>query len=134
MRYDSTKKIRVVKSYDPQQFEEEFNQAMDELKDLRPEIEFNHAQGLCAYIIYQESNETPETVEDEFLLEGITYFCYQCPYLERGSDKRRKTWPCKYDEYGSSRTDSMACEMIYKMVKQGKMKLGESGKLEEVQP
>lgn len=89
-----------------------------------PEVEFR--EGFCAFITWQECQKQPETVRDDFNLEGVKYLCEQCPYLERGLDGRRKLWPCRYSLTGHARLDEECCEVFYK-----KLALGQIAPIDE---
>ena len=117
-------RLKVVQSKDPQRFQDEFNDAADELQEYDPEIELKEEGGThYAYFRYAMHKPVPETLEDEFSLAGIRHYCSDCPFLEIGHDARRKTWPCKYSEFGESNMDRPACELFLKKLMQGTVRV-----------
>ena len=128
------KKLKTISYVNEDVFADEVNKFLVEHEDAT--VSFP-AKGV-AYIVYDEIDyearvrevyerhhitaESQTPVTDEYEREGIRFLCKECPYLERGKDKRRKQWPCKYATYGFSRVDSNACESFYKELKQGLIK------------
>ena len=58
------KKIEVVMAADAAKFQEAFNSKMSELEKFEPEVEFNHGQGFCAYLIYSDNSRFQDIVEE----------------------------------------------------------------------
>lgn len=75
---------------------------------------------------WERVDKENDPVTKEFHDQGIRHTCGQCPYLEVGNDKRRKWWPCKYSEYGTSTCNTECCEYFYKMLKQGEVEIKEA--------
>lgn len=123
MKREEKVQIEVVTGETPQEFQKNFNDAMDLLAEYDPQYEFNHAMGFCAYITYNKKIYVMDCVADEFHAEGIHYHCRNCPYMEDPRDKRVKYCTCKYHPLGRTHKDHEACEMLYKEVKQGRVKL-----------
>lgn len=117
MKTSTYKQIKVITANSGQDFEQQFNDTMKEHAKESPEVVFQ--KPFIAYITWTASRDVPENVTDEFHLKGIRYKCSECPYLEVGNDKRRKTWPCRYAEYGESCFDTECCELFYKRLMQG---------------
>lgn len=116
---------RVVKSANADEYERLFNKMAAELAEHNPVIkDIDNKDLFVSYFTYEETEvkEVPETVEDEFKLQGIEYCCEACPHLEIGHNKARKKWPCMFSKYGQSRKDSKACELFYKELAQGLVK------------
>lgn len=57
------KQIIIVQAETAEKFQEAFNSKLRELKNNDPQVEFNHAQGFCAYIIYSDNNKFQGIVE-----------------------------------------------------------------------
>lgn len=113
-------RLKVVQSKDPQRFQNDFNETADELEEYDPTIEVKEEGGThFAYFRYAVHKQLPETIEDEFTLAGIHHHCSDCPFLEIGHDARRKTWPCRYSEYGESNMERPACEVFLRKLMQG---------------
>lgn len=123
--YDKTEhKIKVVQSKDPRRFESDYNHVATELADYDVDVKTGVQAGyFYALFTYAVHKQAPESVSDEFTLAGIRHTCAECPYLEIGTDNRRKYWPCKYSEYGSVSKDQPACELLLKRLMQGAVRL-----------
>lgn len=120
----SKHRIKVVASTDPRKFEREYNAVADEVDEYGPDITVKIEGGnFYACFTYEVTKQIPETIADEFEAAGVHHTCGECPYLEKGDDKRRKVWPCRYAEYGVVSQDEPACEVMLKKLMQGKILL-----------
>lgn len=111
----------TVQAKDADEFDRKFDEVSEKI-DEPVELQWDTAP-MCVHFIYKEIKRIPETVEDEFKIQGLQYYCKDCPYLEKGRNRREKSHGCKYAEYGNVTDFSPACEMFYKLVKQGKIKV-----------
>ena len=118
MRKVIKKRCRTVQSKNAAEFDVLFNNTSDEIK---ADCELKWDGELCVHFLYDEEVMEPETVADEFKLQGIQYYCKDCPHLIKGSNKREKSHGCKYAEYGTVKDFTPACEFFYKQVLQGKI-------------
>lgn len=67
------KQLVVIQSDDPKEFEKAFNAKLRELENCKPEYEFNHGAGYCAYIIYSDNHDLSGIVKHDF-----RYLCDTC--------------------------------------------------------
>lgn len=118
------KTVKVVKESDALAFEEHCTTILKE-HQATPEMAVNCTpEGeFMAVFVYEETvfPEDERTIVDDFHDQGIRYVCEQCPHLQMDGDKRKKWFPCKFAEYGTSSVDREACEYFYKMLQQGKI-------------
>ena len=121
MKERSVEKVKIVSANTEAEFEDKYNSTIQELSNYTPERLSFSLDSLRAAIVYVEETRVPESVKEEYELDGINFTCAQCPYLERGSDKRRKRWPCKYATYRMSSTDMIACDKFYREYDAGKI-------------
>lgn len=139
MREKSYQQIRVISCHDPTEFQRQFNAAQEELATKNPRVEFNMAQGHCAYIIYNETVYTPETAEDEFSQAGISYHCRNCPKFEWPMTQAgainhvKKLGKCPITPQGATYRNSPACEYLYKGILNGSIEAIQDDELEEFQ-
>lgn len=119
MRVIARKRVRTVQANDPDEFDKMFNEASDELAE-NVKLQWDTAP-MCVHFIYEEPVKIPETVADEFELQGIKYYCKDCPNFQKGKNKRCRSQGCKYAEYGTVADFTPACEWFYKQVLQGKI-------------
>ncbi len=123
MKTKRVKKIKVIQTQDPLQFQEEYNTILDELTEYSPEVMIQQFTGEhVAYIQYEETTRSFDCVSDEFHAEGIHYLCGQCPLHEPAEDGRQKHVWCKYADCGMTDIRREACEMFYTKVKQKEIK------------
>ncbi len=136
MKHASYQQIRVISCNDPLEFQRQFNAAQAELATKNPTVQFNMAQGHCAYITYTITKDIPETAEDEFELSGIRYRCRNCPEFEWPMKKdgtihrSKKRSTCRFAEYGIANRDEAACEHLYRGIAQGTLRAIEDEDLE----
>lgn len=106
-----------------EQSAEDFDRRFDEVSRSLPksaELKWD-TKPMCVHFIYEEDEKMPESVMDEYELQGLLYKCRNCPYLDKDQDRRKKKHPCKYSEYGIAYDDSPACEVFYKALRAGKL-------------
>ena len=113
MREKLKQQIKVVTATNGSDFERKFNAAAEELAQYEPEISIKDGDGFCAYFMYSLNICQPESLEDNFIMHKCECHCCDCPFLEIGTDARRKTFPCKYSKFGEARVDSPACARFY---------------------
>lgn len=123
MKRKRVKKIKVIQTKDPEEFQREFDRWMDELADHDPEEHIQPFEGThVAYILFEETTEEFDRISDEFHAEGIHYLCNQCPFHDPAEDGRQKYVYCKYADTGMTDLRREACELFYKKIKQNEVK------------
>ena len=76
MLYREHKRLKVVYSDNPKEFESEFNAAMDALSGCEPTYKIDENKpAFCAYITYTETERIPDRVADEYHARGVYYQC-----------------------------------------------------------
>ena len=120
MKTITKKKSRTVTAKTGEEFDREFNSISDEL-ETGFELVWDPTP-MCVHFIYDEQMKIPETVAEELALRGEHYFCKDCPYLQRGKNKREKSHGCKYAPYGTVQEFSPACEFFLKKLITGEVK------------
>lgn len=119
MKTVTRKKILTVQANTAEEFDREFNEASESL-GYSVELKWDAAP-MCVHFIYEETDKIPETCEDEFELQGIKYYCKDCPNMLKGKNRREKSHGCKYAEFGTVKDFTPACEYFYRQVLQGKI-------------
>ena len=139
MQEHTCQQIRVISCRDPDEFQRTFNEAMQELASSNPDVKFNTTMGHCAYITYKKTTYVPETAEDEFAQIGISYRCRNCPEFkwhlnQDGSITRtQKRGGCRISKYGTTSSDTHACEYLYRSILQGRAQAIPDDDLEDFQ-
>lgn len=110
------RRSRTICSSDPEEYDKLYNSTSDELAKWDPQVDKFQMDGkMYASFEYVERDQIAETVGDDFMQQNARCTCFDCPELEITDDARRRWFPCKYAEYGETRTDTPACGMFYKM-------------------
>jgi hypothetical protein len=121
------KQIKVVEASNGARFQELYNKTAEELEEADVEVEIQHkSTGHCAYFMYTVNIPDKKTLSDLFREVGITHRCYECPYLNIGTDARRRSWDCLRSGY-KAYMDSEMCEEAYRDLAEGKMVLRGKG-------
>lgn len=126
MKRESYQQFAIVAADSAQLLTEQLNAKLRELRDKRPTVTF---EGLIARIQYEETETGPESLEDEYTLQGVRLTCQDCPYYEpilkaNGEiDGRMKYGNCPYSEIGRAFRDSRACEVLYQKLNNGEVRL-----------
>jgi hypothetical protein len=126
MRYGSYQQYAIVIGTSAQDLTEQLNAKLRELSKKRPQVEF---EGLIARISYTETVAIPETLADEYELQGVKFCCEVCPMFEPITkadgtiDKRIRYGNCPYRELGRTFKTSPMCEELYRMINDGRVKL-----------
>lgn len=126
MRIETIQQFAIVRGETAAEFTEMLNEKMLELRGKGPKVEFD---GLTAYIKYSETIRHPESLAEEYEAVGARFCCEQCPAFEPktkiggGADRRCKKGGCPNTTYGKTFSDSAACDLLYQMLTEGKVKL-----------
>lgn len=121
MRTRTQDHMVAIEAKTAKDFQERMEEAFAKLSGQDLDITYNLNQGHCAYIHYCEEVQEPETLADEYHLQGIYLTCADCPELEKTDDKRRRYFNCKVRTM--VRPMDGACERLYRMVEKGDVKL-----------
>lgn len=131
MRSSSYEQFAIVCADSASLFTEQLNAEIYRLRDKRPTVKFSESIPFYAQIKYVETHVTPECLADEYELQGITFECALCPHFipvktRKGNvDRRCIKGDCSYNgnEYGRAMMSSDACDHLYELIKEGKVKL-----------
>ena len=122
----SYQQYAIVAADSAQTLTEQLNAKLIELRDKNPIVTF---EGMIARIQYMESERVPETLEEEYELQGVKLTCEDCPYFcpaikaDGTRDLRAKWGGCHLAEYGSTDKRSRACEKLFQRLSDGRVKL-----------
>ena len=131
MRSSSYEQFAIVHADSAPLFTQQLNEEIYRLRDNNPVVKFSESIPFYAQIKYTVTQRTPECLGDEYELQGVTFACALCPHFlpERTrtgeADKRCKSGDCSYNgnEYGRTFRSSEACDHLYELIKEGKVKL-----------
>lgn len=129
MKQERYQQFLTVKAEAPELFTEDLNRAIRDLRGKSPVVHFSETDPLCAYVSYTERFQTPESLGEEYEMQGIRFTCEMCPMftpiMKRNGtpDARLRYGDCPESEFGRTYKDSPACDKLYKMLKAGRVKL-----------
>ena len=118
------------------QFNQECDAIAQRLADSNIKFErlWNMNRGQhCCYFLYTETKLIPETIEDEFILEGKEKFCGDCPYFVF-HDKQLGS--CTSDAVrvktrsGLLQASGKACPRLYEGIRKGELITDESWRVD----
>lgn len=137
MKQERFQQFRTVKADAPEIFTEDLNKAVYELRMKNPVVKFSETDPLCAYVSFTERYQAPESIGDEYELQGVQFTCEMCPMFtpimkrDGTPDGRLRYGDCPESEFGRTYKDSTACDKLYQMLKAGKIKLVSTDEEEE---
>ena len=122
----SYQQYAIVAADSAQTLTEQLNAKLIELRDKNPTVTF---EGLIARIQYTEREQIPETLDEEYELQGVHLSCEDCPFFtpalkaDGTEDLRAKWGGCPFT--CSKRTDrrSRACEKLFEMLNDGRVRI-----------
>lgn len=129
MKQERYQQFRTVKAEAPELFTEDLNKAIYELQGKNPVVHFSETDPLCAYVSFTERYQSPESIGDEYELQGVQFTCGMRPMfspiiIRDGTPYARlKYGDCPISEFGRTYKDSKACVKLYQMLRDGRVKL-----------
>jgi hypothetical protein len=125
----SIKQYGIVRSDSASIFEEQLNARIREIDAINPNVKImDNGTNLTAVIEYTDVYEKEEE-KKELRETGIKLKCAQCPYYEPlrkkdGTvDARSRLGDCPYAEVGRTYGHFDACNVLYRMIMNGGIKL-----------
>jgi len=104
--------IKTISAGSLKEFDKLYNSTARELgTSITDKKDFDETTTRFYYVVTERQ---AETIGDDFMQHNVVCHCADCPFLEIGTDARRKTFPCRYSPYGESRVDAHACEVFYR--------------------
>ena len=119
MKVITRKKSKTIQAKSAEAFDRKFEEASEEINES-VELVWD-ASPMCVHFIYEETVYIPETLAEKFKLDGLERYCKDCPNFVKGKDRKYKGQGCRLVD---GRVEySPACELFYKEVMDGKIKL-----------
>lgn len=118
--------FEIVAADSPRRLTEQLNMKLYELRGKHPAVTF---EGMIARISYDETEEEPEDLSDEYQAKGVNLKCERCPYFQPvrkadGTiDERAKWGECPATHYGRTRKESPVCERFFEELNIGHIRL-----------
>ena len=131
MYYEHGEQVSIITGVSADDFQTKVNSELKRLKRLgaKYKMEMSPQTGFIAYFVYETKQAVPETIADEFELDGEKHHCIECPYFIRPTDGRIKYTKCSLTE---KRTTSSrgCCDAFYEKLLNGEIELVEVGEIE----
>lgn len=138
MRTSSYKQFDFVRDEHPEIFEEKVNKKMYERRFDYPEVTFSEeGKWLIARISYIKHEHAPEDLGDVYEMMDVRFKCEDCPMFEPIHNKngslnmRVKYGDCPHSQFGRTYKDSRACDLLYMMLRDGRIHLVKNDEEEE---
>lgn len=123
MRKEVYEQVEIISTNDAMDFQRQINERMREHSEHSPVLNMD-LERLRASVRYKVSITIPETLRDEYELDGISYYCGECPFFILPSDKRIKHIIC--DKGGTIKrcsAERSACDWLYEEIDAGRVKV-----------
>lgn len=137
MKFERYQQFVTVKAEASEVFTEDLNRAIYDLRGKNPVVHFSETDPLCAYVSFTERYQSPESLSDEYELQGVKFTCEMCPMfspiMKRNGtpDERLKYGDCPESEFGRTYKDTKACDKLYQQLRDGRVKLVSTDEEEE---
>lgn len=116
----------IVQGDTAEELTEKLNAKLIDLNRKSPSVTF---EGLIARISYTEKTTAPESLAEEYALQGVKFTCQDCPHFtarlkaDGSEDLRAKVGSCQFASYGRTYRDARACEYLFNGLRNGEVKL-----------
>ncbi len=118
MKVITKKRSVTVQAKTATAFDRRFNKVSEEMRD-DVELVWDSAP-MTVHFIYEETVKVPETLAEQFELDGMVFHCVDCPHFIKGKNKNYRSKGCEFKE--GCKDFSEACELFYQEVLDGKIK------------
>ena len=116
MRYESYVVQQTVVSDSVVEYDRQMNEVLNNAPGATIIDRMDNGR-YCSIVRYTKTVSIPETVEEEYYLEGKRFYCKDCKYYQPPTDGRRRSGTC---ECGTSvHIDASACEYFYMALRRG---------------
>ena len=115
-----TEKVKIIHANSAEEFEESLNRYLSQLAEAKVKynLSFNNSLGFCAYLIYTEVVDIPESISEEYELRGERRYCTECICCRIPDDRRIKNYQCSHTHSRVSKY-SPCCDYFYEMLERG---------------
>ena len=118
MKINRYKRIEVISENSPMDFQDKLNDLYMKLQGKKfTEQLYNNENGFTAYITFEEIEQTPDCLKDEYELKGITFTCADCPYYEALNNFEGTCDFCR----GKLRRTDEACNVYWRYMEEKEM-------------
>lgn len=112
MKERRKKRVLTIRADNYEAFDKLYNSTADRLAPYEPET--RDIDALTTRFYYTETEKIAENLDDDFMQHNERCTCSDCPFMDIGTDARRRWHPCQYASNGETRIDAEACAVFYK--------------------
>ena len=124
MVYKTIPRFKIIENKNPVKLTDELNGVLEVIAEhdsINVTTGFDASIGHYAHIRWSEEKVIPESIADEFKLEGIQYCCGECPFFILQQDRRIKHSVCNKGR--RTTYDTPACDCLYEMIRKGEIEI-----------
>lgn len=115
MRQTRQKRVHAIQTANADEFNRVINAELE--KHENANITFLTSVPFTAYVEYEITTETPETLTEAYELRGDARACQECPYFVRTKDRRYKWHFCVQKQKRVTECQN-ACEAYYQLLEE----------------
>ena len=129
MKRSSYEQYAIVHADSAPLFQKQLNAEIYRLRNNDTVVKFSESIPFYAQIKYIVNENTPETIAEASVVEGVSFVCAQCPYFKAPlkddgtEDKRCKYGDCEHTDLGRTFKATPACDKLYELIAEGSVKL-----------
>lgn len=129
MKRSSYEQYAIVHADSAPLFQKLLNAEIYRLRNNDTVVKFSESIPFYAQIKYIVNENTPETIAEASVVEGVSFVCAQCPYFKAPlkddgtEDRRCKYGDCEHSELGRTFKATPACDKLYDLIAEGSVKL-----------
>lgn len=129
MACEKFQQFAIVRADTAQQFEDDLNRRLYELRDSAPEVKINDSGSTLTAQIKYTVKKMIEPEPHDYERDGIVFTCADCPHYEAikkkdgTPDLRAKYGECKFSEFGRTYPTTNACGILYQEIRNGGIRL-----------
>ena len=122
MKFTYGMQSRIIQASTAEEFQFKLNEALNEISRIgsKPDVRFVTDLGYCAFVLFEQTVQQPETLAEQYEVAGEEYHCSECPLFVLATDKRVKYTTCKK---GCRRVSAerWACDWFYEALEKGEV-------------
>lgn len=129
MKRSSYEQFAIVHADSASLFQKQLNAEIYRLRNNDTVVKFSESIPFYAQIKYTVNEDTPETIAEASVMEGVRFVCAQCPIFKAPTkddgteDRRCKYGDCEFADLGRTFKNAPACDRLYDLIKEGGIKI-----------
>ena len=129
MRLKTVYHQKTIRATSPEEYDRQMNEALSSLREVQIIDRLNDRE-FCSIVRFKESVEVPETVAEEYRVNGYKDTCSMCKNFVPSTDGRTKYVHCPHDNECKAWPERFCCDYYWAMMKNGLSQRKENACLE----